>query len=82
MQKNINSLVKPVEKNGKLLTYRDTSKEGVIEYYCSTFIKKKNVLVKGDYWNKNSAKRNAKIVLFNGQTEEIIGESRLSRKSK
>ena len=77
MQNNIENIVKTVEKNGQVLTHRDTSKEGVSQYYCSTFIKNKNIIVKGEYENKNLDKRNAMIVLFDCETEKIIGESSL-----
>ena len=69
--------VKPVEKNEKVLTHQDTSKEEVSKYHCSTFIKSKNVLVKGESSNKHKDKRNALIVLFYSNTGEIIGESRV-----
>ena len=47
MQNNIKAIVKPVEKNGKIITHRDTSFMGVKQYRCSAFIKNKNMLVKG-----------------------------------
>ena len=78
MEKNTNGLVKPVEKNGKVLTHRDTSIMGVSQYYSSTFIRNKNVLVKGEHSNIHSHKRNAMIILLDGQTEEIISESSMS----
>lgn len=71
---NNECIVKPVEKNWKVLTHRDTSKEGVTEYYCSTFIKKKKVLVKGEDENEQSDKRNAMILLFDCKTGNIIGK--------
>ena len=74
MQENIKGIVKPVEKNGKVLTHRDSSKEGVSRYYCFTFIKKKNVIVKGEYDN-NKNKRTSLILLFNSKSGKIIGES-------
>ena len=77
MKININSLVKPVMKNGKVLTYRDTSFRGVSGFFCSTFIKKKNVLVKGEYINKYKHEKNAMILLFECDTGEIIGKSRM-----
>ena len=77
MGNNIEGLVKPVEKNGKVLSYRDNSEEGVNEFGCSTFIKSKNILVKGEYRNKNWKKRKAMIVLFDCDSGNIIGESRV-----
>ena len=76
MQSNTNGLVKPVEKKAKVITHRDTWFREVTHYYCSTFIKKKNVLVKGEYRNKHSDKRNAMILLFDGESGDIIGKSR------
>ena len=78
MQSNINDLVKPVEKNGQVLTHQDTSYLGVNGYRCSTFIKNKNVLVKGEMWNQHKENRNAMILLLDGNTGKIIGKSRVS----
>ena len=77
MESNIRDIVKPVEINGKVLTHRDTSKEGVNQYQCSTFIKKKNILVKGEYEKIFEYKRNAMILSIDGDTGNIIGESRV-----
>ena len=77
MQNNIEDIVKPVEKNGKVMTHRDTSKKGVSKYRCSTFIKEKNVLVKGECNNEHWIKRNAMILLFDCNTGNIIGKSRV-----
>ena len=75
MGKYIEGLVKPLEKHGKVLTHRDTSKERVTQYWCSTFIKNKNILIKGEWDNKHQKKRNAMIILFDCGTGNIIGES-------
>ena len=77
MQNKIEDLVKLVEKNGKVLTHRDISFRKVSEYRCSTFIKNKNVLVKGESNNKHTEMRNAMIVLLDSDTCDIIGESRI-----
>ena len=77
MQINIEGLVKPVEKNGKVITHRDTSFSGVSHYHCSTFIKKKNVLVKGEWNNGYGKKRNAMILLFDCESGNFIGKSNM-----
>lgn len=74
-QNDINNLVKPVEKNGKVLTHKDSSKEGVKEFWCSTFIQKENVLLKGERDNQHEDKRSAMIVLFDCESGEIRGGS-------
>ena len=77
MGNNIEGLVKPVEINGKVLTYEDSSIIGVNHYYCSTFIKNKNILVKGEHDKMKKKKRNAQILLFDYKNGDIIGESRV-----
>ena len=77
MQNNINNLVSIVEKNGLVLTHRDTTEEGVREYSCSTLIKKKNVLIKGETTSKNEIKKNPMIVLFDLKSGDIIGVYRV-----
>ena len=79
MGNKTNGCVKPVEKNGKMLTHQDTLKEGVRHYYCSTFVKNKNVLVKGEYMNKHKDKRNAMILLFDCESGDIIGKLGVSK---
>ena len=73
MENNIKNLVKIDNKNGQVLTHQDTAKEGVSWYQCSTFIRNKNVLVKGEAWKKYEVKRNAMIVLFDGESGDIVG---------
>ena len=73
MGNNTNGIVKPQEKNGKALTYRNTFFRGVSEFFCSTFIKNKNVLVKGEYKNGHKDKRNALILLMDCDSQNIIG---------
>ena len=76
MEINIKDLVLPVNTIGQVMTHRDTSKEGAKEYSCSTFIRKKNVLVKGERKNLHEDKRNAMILLFDTESGDILGGSR------
>ena len=62
-------LIKPVLK-----THQDTLKEGVTQHWCSTFIKNKNVLIKGEFDNQHKDKRNAIIVLFDCESGNLIGQ--------
>ena len=75
MKNNIYNLVKPAEKNGQVFTHRDPAKDEVTQYSCSTFIRKKNILVKGEYDNKHKKERNAMIILFDTESGEIVGGS-------
>lgn len=75
MQNNIEDFVNPVKKNGKFLTHTDFSKDRVKDYRCSTFKKKKNLLVKGEEGSKDYDKRNAMILLFDCESGNIVGES-------
>lgn len=79
MEKNIDELVKPVEKNGKVLTLQDTSEEGPTWYNCSTFIEKKKVLVRGECKKDDTYNRNAMIVLFDAESGEVLGWPRLNK---
>ena len=78
MSKNIRDFVKTVEINGKVLTHQDTAEDEEIVYDCSTFIEKKNILVKGEYENDFKNKNNAIIVLFDCEKEGEIGGSRVA----
>ena len=77
MKQNINDLVKPAEKNQNALTLRETSFLGVDQYWCATFIEKKNILVKGERTNRDLWKRNASILLFDLETGRVVGGQRL-----
>lgn len=74
MPKNIHSLLKPARINGKVLSYQDTSEDSVAHYFCSTFIKKKNLLLKGEWRNEHHSNRNALVVLFDADTGKVRGE--------
>lgn len=73
MEKNIKDLVKPIYKNGKVFTHQDTTEEEVSSYWCSTFIKKKNTLVKGERNSSFDDTSVAMIHLFDLETGDIAG---------
>ena len=74
MSEDIDNLIKPVKKNGELVTHRDTDPDlGCTQYLCSTYIEKQNILVKGESKNKSKS-RKALLVFFDLGTGEIIGE--------
>ena len=78
MTLNINQLLKTIQDKGKLVTHEDTGyKIGMTQTHCSTFIKEKGLLVKGEQKNDESEERNAMIVLFHPETGQIRGRSRL-----
>ena len=69
---HIDNLIKPREKRNAL-THQDNSTWGPREYHCSTFIKKRNLLVKGEYDNPNLSIRRALIILSNPDSGELKG---------
>ena len=74
MTRNINQLLKTIQDKGKLVTHEDKDPEiGMTETRCSTFIKEKGLLVKGEYDNPKSEERNAMIVLFHPETGQVRG---------
>ena len=74
MTRNINQLLKTIQDKGKLVTHEDTGyKIGMTQTHCSTFVKEKGLLVKGEQYNPKSKKRNAIIVLFHPETGQVRG---------
>ena len=73
MSEDINDLIKPVKKNGVVVTHKvtNTSLE-VFDFQCSTFIEKENILVKGEYFNRDNFRR-ALLVFFDLETCKVIG---------
>ena len=69
------------KKKSQVLTHLDPTENGVSESLCSTFIKKKNVLVMGEFLNPYQSKRNAMIILVNSESGDIVGWSRMSKVS-
>ena len=79
MTQNINDRFKTIEYNGKLLTHQETNPNiGVTHTWCSTFIKKKKILVKGEYANSKSGHRKAVIKILDPATNKVKGRSFLS----
>ena len=76
MTTNVNDLLKPIRNQGTVITneHQDSSL-GVKEYFCSAFIKKKGLLVKGEYDNKNESRRPL-IVVLDPLTGDVKGRSR------
>ena len=75
MEKNINQLVKPIQSNGQLLTHKDDPKNGVTQYYCSCYIEREKLLVKGECRNPRQSQRNALIIFLDLETGLVRGES-------
>ena len=71
----INHLLKTFHIYGSLVTHEDTDRRnGVHHIKCSTFIKKRQLLAKGECGNPKSEERNAMIVLFDPKTGRFKGE--------
>ena len=70
----VSDRIKGIQKEGKFVNYKDTdSSVGVQHYYCSTHIRKKNMLVRGEYSNPKSGARKALIVFLDSKTGEVKG---------
>ena len=70
----ITDLLSTFYHNGALVTHQETDKSiGLKHTYCSTFIKKRNLLVKGECDNPKSSQRNAMIVLYDPKTGQFKG---------
>ena len=76
MSQDINHLIKPVMKNGEVVNHKVSDcRRRVLEFQCSTYIEKENILVKGEY--NNICSRNALLVFFDLRTGTVKGESNL-----
>ena len=77
MSEFIENLIKPVKRNEKLVTHKDTDPdEGYYQYCCSTHTEKRNILVKGE-WKNKSKSRKALLVFFDLGTKQIKGGPRM-----
>ena len=76
MSQDINALIKPVKRNGIVVTHKVTNRNlRVFDFQCSTYIEKHKILVKGEYYNICS--RNALLVFFDLLSGTVKGESNL-----
>ena len=64
MESNIDHLVKPVQSKRTLSNPADSTKYKIKNFYCSTFIKERKILVKGEGGHTHRPKRKALIILF------------------
>lgn len=73
MEKNNHFLSKPILRRGKIVyqSVKDPDLE-VKHFFCSTFIEKENILVKGEYRNPQPS-RKALLAFFDLETGRIIG---------
>ena len=70
----VSDRIKGIHKEGKLVNYKDSnSSTGVTQYSCSTHIRKKKLLVKGEWNNPQSNSRRALLVFFDSKTGEVKG---------
>lgn len=73
MEENIDDLIKPVIKNGKLVTHEMIdSNLKVKNFKCSTYIEKEKILVKGQYKSFNRS-RGALLVFFDLKSGKVKG---------
>ena len=72
----VSDTIKKIQNQGKVVNYEDTdSSVGVKDYFCSTHIKKKKMLVRGELNNPKSGERKAVIVFLDSKTGEVRGTS-------
>jgi hypothetical protein len=66
--------MQPILHNGETvkLSYQDLNL-GAHSYRSSTFIESKTILIKGEYENFNSSKRNALLVLTDPKSGNVMG---------
>ena len=70
----VSDFIKTIQNEGKCINHKDTdSGFEVTNYWCSTFIRKEKLLVKGEYANPQSKTRKAMIVLFDSKTGDVKG---------
>jgi L-asparaginase/Glu-tRNA(Gln) amidotransferase subunit D len=71
---NQNDLFKKLSSNGNTiyLSKQDLSL-GVKDYYCSSYINSKKLLIKGEHSNPSSSQRKAMVVLTDPRTGDIKG---------
>ena len=72
MTRNTDQLFKTIQTNGKLLTHND-NQTGVTQTHCSTFIKEKGLLVRGECDNPKSSERNAMVLVCDPETGQVKG---------
>ena len=73
MTENINALIKLVERNNKVVRHQLIYPNlEVYDFFCSTYIQKQGILVKGEYGNLQNS-RNAILVFFDLQTHKVKG---------
>ena len=71
----IKHLLKTFTQNGSLFTHEDKDERYELKHtHCSTFIEKRQLLVKGELMNPKPKERNAMIVLFDPETGEFKGK--------
>jgi hypothetical protein len=76
MTTNIFNLLEPVESQSDLDTYQDPGTK-TQDTRCSTFIPGNQMLVKGEYNNEHSTRRNAMLIFFDTEKGREIGKNGL-----
>ena len=74
MTKQIDQLIKKMHDNGKLLSLQSQdSQNGVKHNWTSCYVKKKQMIVRGEHGKPSSLSRNALLTLTNGKTNQVMG---------
>ena len=73
MTKQIKNLIKPVLRNGEVVTHRVTDPSlDIRDFFSSTFIQKQSVIVKGEYLIENES-RKARLVFLDLESGKVLG---------
>ena len=73
---NLTDVIKEIRKENTLVNYKDNDPNvATSQYFYCTHIKKKSLLVKGEYAKPKSGTRNALIIFFDSRTGEVKGET-------
>jgi hypothetical protein len=76
MSDNINTFLKPIQKEGQIRNDKDKDDSiGVEKTWCSTFLLEKHILVKGEFDNPKSGSRTAMMNFHDAMTGDIICKS-------
>ena len=74
MSQNISKLFTTIQKHGKIITLKEPDpKIGVAHTDCSTFIRRKQLLVRGERNNPKPNSRKALLVFCDPESAEIKG---------
>lgn len=74
MSINLNNLLKKVDSQGETIYLRETDPNvGTKDFWCSTYLACKRVLIRGEFNNPKAGSRKAIIILTDPKTGKLKG---------